>query len=305
MTMLAQVKREVEKVCKKINPNWDGESFDYDCSCYKSALKAYKSLVEDNHSGFSWVFTASILKRMLDGLPLTPIEDEDFNTPDAVCEIVNDDGMISTQCPRMCSLFKHENPDGSIIYTDQDRQYCYNIEFPDDTFNCKDEDIVDELFPITMPYYPTGKKFKVGIKEFLCNPENGDYDHKAIEHVITPDNEKIIIGKYYREENRKMVEITKEQFELDEKQRIDTIEKEVASRLLFNLEEKIDILTQNQKNEITAVLENLCSIFNDIDPNYRCYSFLDCLIKNDVDDDEKQKFGKIIDYIQELKEEYK
>lgn len=302
--MLTQIEKEVEKVCKKINPNWDGESFDYDCSCYKSALKAYKSLVEDNHSGFSWVFTASILKRMLDGLPLTPIEDEDFNTPDAVRETVNDDGMISTQCPRMCSLFKHENPDGSIIYTDQDRQYCYNIEFPDDTFNCKDEDIVDELFPIIMPYYPTGKKFKVGIKEFLCNPENGDYDHKAIEHVITPDNEKIIIGKYYREENRKVVEITKEQFETDKKQRIDTIEKEVADRLFFNLEDKINILTQDQKNEIIAVLENLCSVFNDIDPNYRCHSFLDRLIEDDVNDDEKQKFGKIINYIQELKEKY-
>ena len=303
--MLTQVEREVEKVCKKINPNWDGESFDYDCSCYKSALKAYKSLAEDGHSGFSWAFTASILKRMVDGLPLTPITDEDFDAPDAMHGPINDDGTVTTQCPRMSSLFKDEKPDGSISYHDLDRQYSYNVEFPDDSFQCGEERIVDDLFPITMPYYPTGKKFKVGIKEFLCNSENGDFDHKSIEYVITPDNEKIIIGKYYKEENRNWIEITKEQFELDEKQRIDTIEKQVASRLLFEFEETITTLTQNQKDEITIDLENLCLVFRDVDPDYRCYSFLDCLIKNDVDVYEKQKFEKVIDYLQELKEKYK
>ena len=300
--MLTQVEKEVERICKEINPNWDGASFDYDCSCYKSALKAYKSLAEDGHSGFSWSFTASILKRMLDGLPLSPITDEDFK---ASTTYEREGGIEVNQCPRMSSLFRYEKKDGSFTYHDQNRQYCYNVEFPDNTFSCKEEDIVDELFPITMPYYPTGKKFKVGIKEFLCNSENGDFDHKSIEFVITPDNEKIIIGKYYREENRKMVEITKEQFELDEKQRIDTIEKEVASRLLFKLEYKITTLTQNQKDEITKNLENLCLVFRDVDPDYRCYSFLDCLIKNDVDDYEKQKFEKVIDYLQELKEKYK
>lgn len=241
---------------------------------------------------------------MVDGLPLTPITDEDFDvSTDSRC-YENSDGTIVIQCPRMSSFFRDEKPDGSISYHDVNRQYCYNIEFPDDSFQCGEERIVDELFPITMPYYPTGKKFKIGIREFLCNPENGDYDHKSIEFVITPDNEKIIIGKYYREENRKMVEITKEQFELDKKQRIDTIEKKVADRLFFELEDKINILTQDQKNEITKDLENLCLVFRDVDPDYRRYSFLDCLIENDVNNDEKQKFGKIINYIQELKEKY-
>lgn len=191
--MLTHVEKEVEKTCKKINPNWDGESFDYDCSCYKSALKAYKSLMEDNHSGVSWSFTVNILKRMVDCLPLTPITDEDFNVPNLNSHEIN--GVISKQCPRMASLFRYEKKDGSITYHDQNRQYCYNIEFPSEKFFCKEGDIVDDLFPITMPYYPTGKTFKVGIKEFLCDSRNGDFDHKSIEYVITPDNEKIIIKK--------------------------------------------------------------------------------------------------------------
>ena len=64
-------------------------------------------------------------------------------------------------------------------------------------------------------------------------------------------------------------------------------------------------LTQSQKDEITKDLENLCLVFRDVNPNYRRYSFLYSLIKNDVNSDEKQKFKAIIDYIQVLKEEYK
>lgn len=102
-----------------------------------------------------------------------------------------------------------------------------------------------------------------------------------------------------------MVEITKEQFELDEKQRIDTIEKKVANNLLLDLEDKITILTQTQKDEIIRDLENLCLVFRDVNPDYRRYSFLNRLVDDNVDDDEKQKFRKIIDYVQELKEKYK
>ena len=56
-------KREVEIACKRENPDWDGESFDYGCSCYQSALKAYKSLCEDGHSGYSFGATRNILKQ--------------------------------------------------------------------------------------------------------------------------------------------------------------------------------------------------------------------------------------------------
>ena len=45
---------EVRLACKRENPDWDGKSFDYGCSCYQSALKAYKSICNDGHSGFSF-----------------------------------------------------------------------------------------------------------------------------------------------------------------------------------------------------------------------------------------------------------
>ena len=70
--------REIEIACKKENPNWDGKSFDYGCSCYQSALKAYKRLCEDEHSEFSFNLTKNVLIRLINGLPLMPITDDDF-----------------------------------------------------------------------------------------------------------------------------------------------------------------------------------------------------------------------------------
>ena len=70
MSMTDWAEYEVKLACKKENPDWDGESFDYGCSCYQSALKAYKSIMEDDHSGFSYSITKNILKRLLDELPL-------------------------------------------------------------------------------------------------------------------------------------------------------------------------------------------------------------------------------------------
>lgn len=51
--MLDWAKREVEIACKKENPNRKEGEFDYGCACYESALKAFESLCDDGHSGFS------------------------------------------------------------------------------------------------------------------------------------------------------------------------------------------------------------------------------------------------------------
>ena len=51
------------------------EEQDYGCACFESALKAYRSLLEDGHSGFSIGMTKYILVRMIERKPLTPIVD--------------------------------------------------------------------------------------------------------------------------------------------------------------------------------------------------------------------------------------
>ena len=71
MSMYEWAEQECRLACKKENPNFDFDSddFDYGCSCYKSALKAYKSLLEDEHSGMSFSFTRNILDRLMRGEP--------------------------------------------------------------------------------------------------------------------------------------------------------------------------------------------------------------------------------------------
>ena len=80
MSLYEWAENECRLACKKENPdyNFDSDDFDYGCCCYKSALKAYKLLLEDEHSGASWSFTKRILERLMNSQPLTPITDADF-----------------------------------------------------------------------------------------------------------------------------------------------------------------------------------------------------------------------------------
>ena len=227
MSMSEWGDNEIKIACKKENPDWDGKSFDYGCSCYQSALKAYKSICEDGHSGYSYSITKNILKRLLDELPLTPIEDtaDVWGMP-----YKNEDGGETFQCNRMSSLFKRVDKDGDVTYSDCNRSYCQEITNPKDTYIGCDSKIVDKLFPITMPYYPKdGNKYKVLVNTFLAKGfegDNTDYNTRSVLYVITPENEKVEVNEYYGEKNKKLVKITKEEYELRLKNRINVNEKE-------------------------------------------------------------------------------
>lgn len=108
--------REVALACKKE----DG----YGASCCKSALKVFRALCDDGHSGFSIGITKAILNRLIDGKPLTPIED----TPDVWIECCggNIDGSAVYQNSRMSSLFKDVYPDGNEIPCE--RYYAETID---------------------------------------------------------------------------------------------------------------------------------------------------------------------------------
>ena len=68
-------KKEIELACKRENPDRKDGEFDYGCACYESAFKAFESLLEDKHSGFSISITKRILNRLIDRKVLTPIFD--------------------------------------------------------------------------------------------------------------------------------------------------------------------------------------------------------------------------------------
>lgn len=187
MSMLDWAKKEVELACKKENPDWDGESFDYGCRCYMSALKAYESLLDDNHSGMSWSITRNILMRLMNDQVLTPIED----TEDIWVHIFG----TEYQCKRMSSLFKHINDDGSVTYSD-DRAYAFvdGVKLPFGSGRVTEA--VNSLFPIEMPYYPATNKYKV-----LFHSDDDDYPYA----IITPDGDKVKV-RYSEDKGYEKVE---------------------------------------------------------------------------------------------------
>lgn len=225
--MLDWAKREVEIACKKENPNRKEGEFDYGCACYESALKAFESLCDDGHSGFSIKMTQAILNRLLDRKPLTPIEDTD----DIWNECVRHKGAPKTyQCKRMSSLFKEIYADGTVKYNDVDSLYCVDIHNPDIAYSSGlVRRIIDEMFPIAMPYMP-GKPIKVYCEDFLTDKKNGDFDTVGVLYAIKTEDgnqERIEINRFFREpegdEEGSWTEISKEEYYKRKEAAIDRI----------------------------------------------------------------------------------
>lgn len=211
--------REVEIACKREKPDRKEGEWDYGCACYESALKAYKCLVADDHSGMSWGLTRNILMRLMDGKPLTPIYD---NEEDWYESRGYNDGNKHYQCKRMSSLFKDVYPDGTVKFSDVDRVRSYNIDSPDVPWsNGMITNMINEMFPITMPYIPEDKPYRVYAEQFLCDKKNGDYDTEAILYCIKPDGEKVDIYRYFGEVDGKFVEISFEEYEERKKNRVE------------------------------------------------------------------------------------
>lgn len=163
MSMTEWAEKEIEIACQKENPDRKEGEWDYGCACYESALKAYKSLMEDGHSGLSFGITRSILVRLMYERPLTPIED----TPDSWNHITcSRKGYTTYQCKRMSSLFKDVYKDGTVKYTDINRERCIDIKEPEEAFsNGFISKVCDDIYPVTMPYYPTSRPNIVYVDE--------------------------------------------------------------------------------------------------------------------------------------------
>lgn len=211
MSMTEWAENEVKIACERERAESkipEGE-WDYGCSCYESALKAYKCLMEDGHSGMSFSITRQILNRLMRGQPLTPIED----TEDIWNEVpwLGKDGSREYQCKRMSSLFKVVCPNGKITYHDNERCYAVYLDNPNVSWHNKlIRDTVDEIFPITMPYIP-GEPIKVVCEEYLVDPKNGDYDTIGVLYAMK-DGEKIEINRFFAERGGEMVEIQESEY---------------------------------------------------------------------------------------------
>lgn len=202
---------EVALACKREAPNRKDGEWDYGCACYESALKAFRSLCEDGHSGMSIGFTKAILNRLIDCKTLTPIED----TEDAwnLCTFNNGDGVKTYHCKRMSSLFKDVAADGTVTYSDVNRYYGVNNDNHNVSYHSGLIDrVMGELFPITMPYIPFDNPFEVYTEDFLTDAKNGDYDTTGLLYAIDPHGNRIEINRYFKEVPNGFAEIDEAEY---------------------------------------------------------------------------------------------
>ena len=208
--MTEWAKREIEIACKRERGDKPESEWDYGCACYDSAYKAFQSLLGDGHSGMSIQFTKQILNRLIDGKPLTPIED----TPDAWGDGDCRDGKVTYQCRRMSALFKDVYADGKVEYHDVDRCLCVPRDNPGGYgwHNGFISKLIHEKYPITMPYYPAAKPMVVYCTEGLSDPANGDFDTIGIWYVVMPDGKKGVIERFFKESADGWAEIDEQEY---------------------------------------------------------------------------------------------
>ena len=215
MSMSEWAAEEVRIACEReraatieTEPDVDKLAQEYTESCYQSALKAYKSLCEDGHSGMSFSITAGILKRLCSGYPLTPIEDveEAWNlvneTPD----------KIEYQCRRMYSLFKTVSKvDGSVQFPDIDRFLCVSPDGTTYTNNFINQQL-SKLYPLTLPYMPEGK-FLVKAFDFATNANPGEFDTILIRSVKEPNGQEVLLNLCFKETENGFEQIQMKEYE--------------------------------------------------------------------------------------------
>lgn len=208
MSMLEWAKREVEIASKRERGDKPESEWDYGCACYAGALEAFEVLCKQGHSGMSISITKQILNRLIEGKPLTPIED----TEDVWNSVIDcRENFTEYQCKRMSALFKRVYDDGRVTYSDIDRIVCVDMHSGATYSSGLVSRVVDEVYPLTMPYMPKAP-YKVYCEDYLTDPKNGDFDTVGIRYLLTPEGERVTVDKFYKESGKGFAEISLEEY---------------------------------------------------------------------------------------------
>lgn len=223
MSLETWAEKEIEMACQRERNSaaevGHEEDAEYGIACYRSALKAFKSLLEDGHSGMSISITRQILNQLLLGEPLSPITGEEDEWGD-VSHLGMPEGVTKEyQNKRMSSLFKYVYADGTVKYSDVQRVTCYESSHDDiqggvPFHNGFINRIIDEVKPITLPYVP--QHYKVYVTECLYEEDGGDFDTMMVDYMIDADTQQqTSIGRYFKEdpESHEWMEISNYEYQ--------------------------------------------------------------------------------------------
>ena len=222
MNLEAWAEKEIEMACQRERESaikaGREENAEYGIACYKSALKAFKSLLEDGRSGMSISITGQILNRLILGEPLSPVTGEEDEWEDVSYAGMPEGVIEEYQNKRMSSLFKYVYADGSVKYSDVQRTTCYESSRDDihDGVPFRNgfiSRVIDEVKPITLPYVP--QHFKVYVAECPYEEDDGQFDIMMVDCMVDTDTqEEFPIHRYFKEdpESHKWVEISNHEY---------------------------------------------------------------------------------------------
>lgn len=209
MTEKSWAEHEIKIVLDNLKKD-QSEDYRYTEAVLNAALEVYNVLMEQDHSGMSYNCTCKVLKDLMDRKPLTPITGRDDEWGYAE---TRPDGAVCQQNNRRTSLFKYTFKDGTVKYSDVDRVRSAEVGTHDYCWSSGTSTrIVDELFPITLPYYPEGTFLVDSVtinslgEDILFNC--GDYNGVFIYSLRAPDGKRYEVNRLFLEdENERMHEV--------------------------------------------------------------------------------------------------
>ena len=207
------------------------DEYERACKCGNSVTKEalddavamFKAVFSKHQSKQHLVLVKGLLNRMTSGLPLSPITMEDFDNTEASLSR----GELKHTCSRYESLTATKKSDGTdFTYSDSRR-----VEFHDQSLINQEESssivdilhsranypsialkLVDDLFPITLPYMP-GDKYEVFGSSYSFRLAEGEPDLVEIDFIKTPNGQLVKVDQYYRKtRDGKYVEVDFENF---------------------------------------------------------------------------------------------
>jgi hypothetical protein len=214
--MISNLTEEYERACKYGN-SVTKEALD-------DAVSMFKVLFSKHQSKQHLVLVKGLLNRMTSGLPLSPITMEDFDN--TVASEIR--GELKHTCARYEALTATKKSEGTeFTYSDSKRVVFYDQSLINQEETSSIVDIlhsranypsialklVDDLFPITLPYMP-GDTYEVfGSSYSFKLAKGGEPDLVEIDFIKTPNGQLVKVDQYYRKtRDGKYVEVDLENF---------------------------------------------------------------------------------------------
>lgn len=213
MNRLEWIKNEISIACNK--KEWEGNSVvsRVDFNLAKAAFLIVEDvlsvLLKNEYSDDYYEIIRKTVTDLINEKPLTPIKDipevwEDVkdNNDESICRIY--------RCIRKKTLYKFVYPDGSIRFTDKKRVVFKN-QNKEEYFDFV-TDLIDDLYPIKMPYDASKTILVNGNKFLLYKNSPLNYDTLSIKNCIV-DGDVKEINKFYVRTSSGNTEISEQTYQ--------------------------------------------------------------------------------------------